>query len=169
VRLDSHTTSVEPELTRVVDVRYLVASKRYEATKEMRTILRLHFEDAFQSPGHVEDVAKRLKTVKDQINATIELLLPQTNTPPACQPSADTSGGARAEDLNKTPRSFDRIWKLEPDRSDQEVINFCSWSAILLHLMVHKAFCVLYHPLFRDPVMASNTSIRTRFLPTVSR
>lgn len=60
------------------------------------------------------------------------------------------------------PKSFDRVWRLG-NGHDQEVLNFCAWSAILLHLMVHKAFCVLYHALFRDPDMVSNPQIRTRF------
>ena len=129
----------------------------------MRVVLRLHFEDALQSTEQVHDIAKQLKAVADQVSATTGILLGRTTSPPSSHPSAVTSSGAGTERSNTAPNSFDRIWRVKPDGSDPDVLSFRSWSAILLHLMVHKAFCVLYHPLFRDPAMATNISVRTRF------
>ena len=145
-------------------MRYLVAAKRYEATKEIRSILRYHFEDAFQSPEQVHDVAKQLEEVAKQIDATVQVLL-TTDSSMSHQPSAASPNVTHAEASITEPKAFDRRWKLEFDESDLEAANFASWSSILLHLMVHKAFCVLYHPLFKDPTMASSEAIRTRFSP----
>jgi hypothetical protein len=145
-------------------VRYLVAAKRYEATKEIRSILRYHFEDAFQSPEQVHDVAEQLGEVAKQINATVQVLL-TTDSSTSHQPLATSPNVARAEGSITEPKAFDRRWQLESDENDLEVVNFSSWSSLLLHLMVHKAFCVLYHPLFKDATMASSEAIRTRFSP----
>jgi hypothetical protein len=146
------------------DVRYLVAAKRYEATKEIRSILRYHFEDAFQSPEQVHDVVKQLEEVAKQINATVQVLL-TTDSSISYQPSAASPNVTRAEGSITEPKAFDRRWKLQSDENDLEVVNFSSWASILLHLMVHKAFCVLYHPLFKDATMVSSEAIRTRFSP----
>ena len=145
-------------------MRYLVAAKRYEATKEIRSILRYHFEDAFQSPEQVHDVARQLGEVARQIDATAQVLLTTDSSTPH-QPSAASPNGTRVEGSITEPKAFDRRWKLESSEDDLEVANFSSWSSILLHLMVHKAFCVLYHPLFKDVTMASSEAIRTRFSP----
>jgi hypothetical protein len=109
-------------------------------------------------------VAKRLGEVAKQINATVQVLL-ATDSSTSHQPSAASPNVTRAEGSATEPKAFDRRWKLEPDENDSEVFNFSSWSSILLHLMVHKAFCVLYHPLFKDATMASNVAIRTGFSP----
>jgi hypothetical protein len=146
-------------------VRYLVASKRYEVTKEIRGIIRSHFEDAFKSPEQVHDVAKELRKVAEHISATVEVLL-DTSASSSGLSSAVTRIGAGLEGSSKPSNTFDRIWKIKAAVNDQEVVNFCSWSVLLLHLMVHKAFGVLYHPLFRDPAMISDTRLRTRSIPT---
>ena len=145
-------------------MRYLVAAKRYQATKEIRSILRDHFGDAFQSPEQVHDVAKQLGEVAKQINATVQVLL-ATDSSTSHPPSAASPNVTRAEGSTVEPKAFDRCWKLESDETDLEVVNFSSWSSILLHLMVHKAFCVLYHPLFKDATIASSVAIRARFSP----
>jgi hypothetical protein len=146
-------------------VRYLVASKRYEVTKEIRGILRSHFEDAFKSPEQVHDAAKELRKIAEHISATVEVLL-ETSASSSGLSSAVSRTGTCSEGSSTPSNTFDRIWKIKPDGNDQEVFNFCSWSTMLLHLMVHKAFCVLYHPLFRDPAMISDSRLRTRSLPT---
>jgi hypothetical protein len=136
-------------------MRYLVASHRYAITKEMRDILVLHFEDAFQSPEAVEECASRLRAIAMQTSGTVETLL-QVNK------DADTAAATAANASEPTRLEFDRVWSLRPNPNDREVVDFSAWSALLLHLMVHKAHCVLYHPLFRDPAMVANESIRTK-------
>jgi len=143
-------------------VRFLVAARRYEATKEIRRILRYHFEDAFQSPEQVHEAAKHLGEVAKQINATAQLLL-ATDSTTSHQPSAASPNVTRAKASTTEPKAFDHRWRLDSDENDLEVVNFSSWASVLLHLMVHKAFCVLYHPLFKDTTMSSSVAIRTKF------
>lgn len=142
------------------DVRYLVATRRYEVSKKMRHVLRLHFEHALRSAEQVHEVAEQLKTVADQVSETIQVLLTQSG--PSESLRRANSSGSQLDMSNRESKSFDNIWKLG-DGDNQEMLDFCAWSAILLHLMTHKLFCVLYHALFRDPNMVSNTQLRTRF------
>ncbi|KAL9609995.1 MAG: hypothetical protein Q9167_005268 [Letrouitia subvulpina] len=142
-----------------IDVRYFVASKRYDVTKRIRGIIRSHFEDAFKSPEQVRDVAKELQEMTVHINTTVERLLERgspssANTVPS---SKNEVGSIRSSTLSP---KFDRVWKIDSEATDREVAGYCSWSALLLHLMVHKAFGVLYHPIFRDPVMTSDVQLR---------
>src|SRR5690348_14499170 len=59
VRSARYTIFMAPLLILKVDVRYLVASNRYDVTKKMRVVLRLHFEDALQSTEQVHDISKQ--------------------------------------------------------------------------------------------------------------
>ena len=65
-------------------------------------------------------------------------------------------------DQSSSTRAFERAWDLQPGIDDKEVVEFSAWAALLLHLMVHKAYCVLYRPLFRDPSMAAYGDIRAK-------
>lgn len=154
-----------------VDIRDLVASERYEITKEIRAILRLHFEDALHSVEQINDLDNALKTICSRVGQTVARLLPKEpsrfishcSTISMHHPSmAHGGGGNSTKAAPRSTESYARIWKLDPYGNDAEVSIFCSWSAILLHLMVHKSFCTLYHPLFRDSAMALNQSIRSK-------
>ena len=123
----------------------------------IRGIIRSHFEDEFKSPEQVHEVAKELKSLAEQNNATIGVLL-----------EAGASSKEGFERSNTHPITFERVWKVRPNENDTEVSGFCTWSALLLHLMVHKAFGVLFNPLFRDPTMVSDARLRTRFTLTNS-
>jgi hypothetical protein len=136
-----------------VDLRYLVAFQRYEITKEIRSVLIGHFEDHFQSLEHVNDMARRLKSLAEKTGTTTETLLRSRGSSVSGHSQADPGGVSDA---------FDRVWRVRPDAGDLEVANFAAWAAPLLHLMVHKAYCVLYHPLFRDPNMGAYESIRSK-------
>ncbi|KIV83414.1 hypothetical protein, variant [Exophiala sideris] len=137
---------------REVDIRYMVAAQRYEVTKEIRTILKCHFEDHFQGLEHVSDVARQLRAVAERARITTETLL---NAGSSYSANSDT------EALPTATRPFARVWKLRPDTDDKEVGDFLAWAALLVHLMVHKAYCVLYRPLFRDPSLGSHEVIRS--------
>ncbi|KAH8816721.1 fungal-specific transcription factor domain-containing protein [Xylogone sp. PMI_703] len=152
-----------------IDVRFLVASQRYHITKEIRAILRLHFEDALQSVEQVNEAVKNLKTPSSNVSKAIARLIPKElvsfSSSKSVQDQGESYGERRSSTniphLSASAHTFARIWKLNPDKNDIDVSIFCSWSAILLHLMVHKAYCILYHPLIRDPALAFNPSIRS--------
>lgn len=132
-------------------------------TKEIRNILRLHFEDAFQSVDQVNEVNETLKFASGNVSKTIAQLLSAATAaafPHRDSVSIHNESTAHARDLSTD--SFARIWKLDPSEHDADASIFCSWSPILLHLMVHKAYCILYHPLIRDPALAFNPSIRSK-------
>lgn len=92
-------------------------------------------------------------------SAAVETLLGASVSEPT-NPRATSQGSNRQAD------TFERVWTANPEKNDSVVRDFCSWSALLLHLMVHKAFCVLYNPLVRDPTMISDARLRTRFVST---
>lgn len=120
----------------VGDVRYVVADTRYKVSSEIRNILRQHFENAFDSPGNLAAAVRRLQELSVRVNQVCNNLLSMTVD--------QTSAGTPSFDLN-----FCRTWAFEPiPPNDSQVAGFTSWSVILLHMMIHKAYCTLYHPLF---------------------
>ena len=134
-----------------VDVRYLVASQRFAVTRSIRNVLRNHFEDSFQSPEQVNHIELQLEKVSEKIREVTRSLLSRREQ--AIQ------GSDRPSTVSKP---FDSVWKLRPDRDDKEVLDFSAWSVFLLHMMVHKAYCALYHPLVRDPAIFGDEGIRAR-------
>ena len=103
-------------------------------------------------------MAGRLKATADSANATSEKLL-NLELGPSTTTATRTVGTG---DQSLAARPFDRVWSLRPDADDKEVIDFSAWAAILLHLMVHKAYCVLYRPLFSDQSMSGSEVIRAK-------
>ncbi|ETI21830.1 hypothetical protein G647_05899 [Cladophialophora carrionii CBS 160.54] len=137
-----------------VDIRYLVASHRYAISKEMREILVLHFEDSFQTLEAVEECANRLQRIATRTSAAVETLLTVMTSTDSAASTVPQTGGPMHPNIGQT-------WTLRPSPNDKDIVNFAAWAALLLHLMVHKAYCVLYHPLFRDPAMVAHDNVRT--------
>jgi hypothetical protein len=125
----------------------------------MRYILRLHFEHTLGSAEQVNEISEQLKTVAIQASETVRTLLAQSKSSQPVRQAIPT--GPHLDIASMESKSFDRVWRLG-NGHDQEALDFCAWSAILIHLMIHKLFCVLYHALFRDPNMVSNPQLRTR-------
>jgi hypothetical protein len=121
----------------------------------MREILVLHFEDAFQTLDAVEECANRLRIIATRTSATVETLL-------KVGARTDSAASAIPQAGEQSHPDFGRVWSLRPNPNDRDIVNFSAWSALLLHLMVHKAYCVLYHPLFRDPAMVAHDNVRTK-------
>jgi hypothetical protein len=134
----------------------MVAAQRYEITHEIRTILKLHFEDYFQSLNDVKEMARRLQDVTTRTKNTVRLLLNACSNQPATLHQSATN-------IDKTrSRPFDRLWSLHSNCNDKEVLGFSTWAVFLLHFMVHKAHCVLFRPLFRDQSLGADEFIRTK-------
>lgn len=133
------------------DVRYLVASQRFTITRAIRNVLRNHFEDSFQSPEQVRHIELQLEKVSEKIREITRSLL-----------SRRDQAIEESERPSTVSKPFDSVWKLRPDRDDKEVLDFSAWSVFLLHMMIHKAYCALYHPLVRDPVIFGDERTRTR-------
>lgn len=134
----------------------MVAAQRYEITHEIRTILKLHFEDHFQSLNDVKEMVRRLQDVTKRTKSTVRLLLNACSNQPAILNQTPTN-------IDKTTsQPFDRHWSLHPNCNDKEVLGFSTWAVFLLHFMVHKAHCVLFRPLFKDQSLGADEFIRTK-------
>ena len=136
-----------------------MAVERYQLSRQIRAILKLHFEDSLQSADQFSECAEHLRSVWNSVSTTSRELLPKAGSP-----IYDNINFATDESGTTTTKSFTRIWKIDPHGSDREVSSFCAWATILLHLMVHKAYCILYHPIFRDPILADNETLRSRYI-----
>lgn len=150
-KFDEQTTIEYNVLILLADVRYLVAVKRYRVTKEIRLILRSHFEDAFDTSNQLSETLLQLEEVTKEINQTTKLLLDLSGSPEVS-----------CDDSRPKVRGFRRPWKLELGTEDKELRDFAAWSALLLHLMIHKAYCSLYHPLFRNATSTTGFPVRER-------
>lgn len=143
---DCTTTNCSPG-----DIRYVVAVNRYEVSSEIRNMLRQHLEDAFDSPANLAAEVQRLQDLAVRINQVCTNILGASTVREAVD--------APTFDLN-----FSRTWNLELiSADDRQTSDFASWAVILLHMMVHKAYCTLYHPLFsKGPAMNTTETIEFR-------
>lgn len=55
-------------------------------------------------------------------------------------------------------------WRFSSDKQHHHVGVFCSFAVMLLHLMIHKVYCVLYYPFIRRGMALS---ARTRYVALV--
>ena len=143
----------------LVDMRFLVAAQRYEITKEIRGILRFHFEDYFDSTESVNEVARHLEETEEHAIAITDMLLKCRAESERRRPQAQHNN---VDNETESFENFNRVWNVLPNSNDQRVMDFAAWSALLLHMMVHKAYCVLYVPLFKDPSMIEYEEIRMK-------
>ena len=63
------------------------------------------------------------------------------------------------KNLHSIPRALEQLWAVDAEIKHPAVAGFRSWAAILLHLLLHKAFLVLYHPLYRN----ADADLRARY------
>lgn len=151
-------------LSSPVDIRYLITTCRYTITKELRHIIRSHFEDEIQSLEELERAVERLDIMATKVHDVTKLMLDSLEQPTREQnvgPSPPPS--SRKKDLpDPMPKSAGTVWTLDSGQLDESVRAFQSFAVLLLHLMVHKSYCVLFSPLFRDHEMSSNPSVRIR-------
>jgi hypothetical protein len=133
----------------------MVAACRYQITKEMRRIIRAHLNGELRTTGGFRTALDSLNEVCAEVDSTVQKLLEsakQYDEKHYCLsdlPQTESSAGGFAS----TPSEiFDRPWTLHPSMSSttacQSIATFGAWAAVLLHLMMHKCFCILYQPLF---------------------
>lgn len=148
-------------LTEVVDVRYLVAETRYETTRIIRGILLGHFEDAYTSQAKVTDTVHNLEELAKKIKSTIERIL-KIGSRLSRRQLNDMYQSENNLDSTTASSRFDSVWKVVQNESRESVVKFAAWAASLLHLMLHKAYCVLYYPLAKDPNTEIGMDIRPK-------
>lgn len=136
-------------ISSVADVRYLTAVARYTATQRMRKILCLHLGNKLCSVDEIAEVETRLEELRLFLKATTETL---SHTKEVQRPSEQGSvGNALIHD-----------WTTQSD--NYTVVSFCAWARSLLHLYLHKAYVILYHPLMKMEDQGPWMSRRTRYV-----
>jgi hypothetical protein len=143
----------------------VVALERYNITKVLRGILKGHFEHFFHSLENVNSAVQKLMDVAEGIKATIQTLFRSRHSSVSTNPTLavpDCAGVADQKRLGTVAEAWDRVWNFHTCPGDQEVLNFFVLSQLLLHLMIHKAYCLLYFPLIRESSMGMYASIRSR-------
>ncbi|KIV88836.1 hypothetical protein PV10_08474 [Exophiala mesophila] len=143
------------------DIRYLVAATRYDTTKTIRGILIGHFEDKYTSSARVNDAAKDLDALSKRIKKAVSRVLAVGSQLPRQQLLDIYRTGRFEPGEPAVPAlSFGSSWAAEADQKQPEVVAFAAWAASLLHLMMHKAYCVLYYPLARETTGHLGADIR---------
>lgn len=140
-----------------VDVRYLVATYRYRCTRVMRRIIRCHFDNELQTNAQIKEILRQLDELGSDLHSVIQSLLNLDR-------QNDREGDVALSDerSRSIPRASDQTWSLAAENQAPAVLAFRSWAAILLHLMLHKAYIILYHPLFRSASRSAHINIRAR-------
>ena len=103
------------------DLRLMVALDRYTITSVLRRILRRQFDTAPLTKADIASLKDEVDTLDSNVRARV----------------------AQLRDICERQGVDDT----QVDHLDNTV--FVGWAALLLQLMVHKAYCVLYQPLIR--------------------
>lgn len=140
VFLNSHRT----------DIRYLVARMRYESTQTIRTILVRHFEDAYTSSEAVLESAEAIEQLGTKVSEAMQQILQVGSSLPRPQLAKIYQNEHMVEPAKSSGLHMGSVWPLSPDEDRPYVVGFAIWAVSLMHLMLHKAYCVLYFPLAKD-------------------
>ncbi|ETN37498.1 uncharacterized protein HMPREF1541_07120 [Cyphellophora europaea CBS 101466] len=133
---------------RLPDIRYVVAKVRYETTKVIRGILLGHFEEHFTSLEAVSETASSIESLGETVKTAIDRILQVGSKLSRHElleiyQSENLAVPEGASTINDT-------WRVDASESRSHVVGFAIWATSLLHLMLHKAYCILYFPLAKD-------------------
>lgn len=141
----------------LVDIRHLVTACRYRMSKEIRRVIRLHFDNEMQTSDQLEEATEKLKAMSSEVSNVSKMLVEATSQHSTADheildPLARNSTAAM-------PR-FELSWRLPNEELDDVVLAFLSWAPIVLHLLVHRVFCVLLQPLYRNEDQRDTVRLR---------
>ena len=129
--------------SQIVDIHHVVAIGRYKITTLMRQILRRQFD---VEPMSAKDITALKKAVDQQ--------------------STETTARIHRIAKMRLPSTTHLLQGLESSGSAN--INydsaFQSWSQILLRLMNHKSYCMLYQPLLRGKYGSVSSRARKEYV-----
>lgn len=141
------------------DIRYLVARMRYESTQLIRSVLLGHFEDRFTSLEAVSDTARAIDDLGSNVREAVDRVLKVGSKLSRSQLMViyqeENTTDPKGAGLN-----LDDRWPVSTDEERPYVVCFAVWAASLMHLMLHKAYCVLYFPLAKDRQSSLGSDIR---------
>jgi hypothetical protein len=120
-----YPTSVNPN---ILDVRLMVAVDRYSITSILRRILRRQFDTTPMTKDDFSCLKEEVDVLRSRISARIEQLVRICGQEKPIHYHVSTS------------HTFEEGYESA----------FVAWAQLLLQLMVHKTYCVLYQPLVRD-------------------
>jgi hypothetical protein len=141
----------------------MVAACRYSITREIRHIIRAHLDGELQDTVTFKKFLQNLHDLAAQVDVTVEKLLHSAQQydehHSEVQPQTESSTRGTV-----TPDTYLEPWVLYPlapsTKACHTVATFETWAAMLLHLMMHRSFCILYQPFFRSAITTQNHAIR---------
>ena len=117
----------------VIDLNYILTAGRYDATSCIRGILLRQFSPQQVTFVSVKNIEDRIKDLQSRTEKRIERLRLQSQRE------------------NDSPSSIlDSLSSKSSINLDESADSRVLWGRNLLHLMVEKAYCLLYQPTMRD-------------------
>lgn len=141
------------------DIRYVVARMRYECTHLIRSVLLGHFEDRFTSFEAVSEVANEIEALGSRVKDAVERVLQVGSKLSRSQLTVIYQEENVAEP-NDASVNMDGAWPVSASEERPYVVGFAIWAASLMHLMLHKAYCVLYFPLAKNRQSSLGSDVR---------
>lgn len=141
------------------DIRYVVARMRYECTQLIRSVLLGHFEDRFTSLEAVSETANDIEELGSRVKDAVERVLQVGSKLSRSQLTVIYQEEVIAEP-NDASVDMDDTWPVSADEERPYVVGFAIWAASLMHLMLHKAYCVLYFPLAKNRQSSLGSDVR---------
>jgi hypothetical protein len=128
------------ELGPTVDLNYILTAGRYDATSHIRSILLRQFSAQIVTLNGLEDIEEGIGKLKARMEKRIERLALQ---------SRHEYGSSRTASSSSSSVSSSDV--------SEEISPRVRWGTDLLHLMIEKAYCLVYQPMMRDPDMWKET------------
>ena len=122
--------------TIILDVRLMVAVDRYSITSMLRRILRRQFDITPLTKDDFISLKEEVDVLDSRINSRIDQLNSVGDQRKRSESASVVDAEVKFGDLYE--EGFDEL-------------AFIAWGQLLLQLMVHKTYCVLYQPLVRHP------------------
>jgi hypothetical protein len=135
----------------------------------MRRIIKAHLSGELRSTEGFQTALDGLNEVSTEVDNTVGKLLESVKQYDVKHHSlgllSQTEPSAQGLQFDPAPAEIiQEAWTLRPNVSSntacQAITTFGAWAAVLLHLMMHKCFCILYQPIFFAEGGATYQSVR---------
>ena len=156
-RLSEYGDSLDPNNQEHTDIRLFVANCRYRCTEHIRRIVRGHLDGHLQDNQQIQAALDQLVDLETEIRTAVSLL--RRETPEMAWATATSTKQQRS---GKSQAEMECSWFIDAEAYEPTVAAFRSWAATLLHLMVHKAYVTLLHPLYRISEDKVGPGVRSR-------
>jgi hypothetical protein len=142
------------------DIRYLFARVRYESSQIMRKILLKHFEDDLRSSDAVLEMVQVIERLGLRVKSAVHQMLAVGSDLPRARLLEIYRDYSMVESATEASH-IENVWSFAKDENRPHVVGFAAWAASIMHLMLHKAYCVLYFPIAKDQQSRFGAEVRT--------